>query len=316
MSKRPSIWVAVTAASFSLALVTAPMATASPAPLTAQKSVIQLLPSASSHLSFVPLASKPAPPRDPEKINVLVNKVYPLAPRKYTPKLRTIAGTDFRLHPEAAAAYKKLLAAARKDDVRIRLTSGYRSYSVQAGLLEKYTRAYGLDYALRIAARPGTSEHQTGLAIDVGNPSRACALRDCFATTKVGRWMAKNAPKYGFILRYPKGQESVTGYKYEPWHFRFVGVTQAKSMAGFKTLEHYYGVSKAPTNTPKTSKSAQGTKITTANLNLRTGPSTSKSIIKTVKKGSKVQLVGKTSGAWFKVKHGGKTGWMSSGYLR
>lgn len=325
MSTRHQRPAAFGAAAFALAMAISPLATP-PAQATsaAMHQVVQLeLAASSARPATAALATKPKPPRDPAKSDVLVNKKYPLVPRQYVPRLTEIPGTGIRLQPPAAKAYKKLVAAARRDGVNIRLTSGYRSYAVQKGLLEKYTRAYGSTYARRIAAKPGSSEHQTGLAIDVGNHNRACALQACFATTKVGKWMAKNAPRHGFILRYPKGMESVTGYAYEPWHFRYVGTAQAKAMAGStsKTLEHFYGVAPAPGPTatkPSAPKSGtvKNTRKTTANLNLRRGPSTGTTIIRTVPRGSAVRLTGKKSGSWVQGTHRGATGWMSSRYLR
>lgn len=325
MSKRSHRPVAFGAAAFALALAISPLA-APPALATPTPMHQVARPQHEVTPALTPtalLATKPKPPRDPARADVLVNKKYPLVPRKYVPRLTEVPGTGIRLQPQAAKSYKKLVAAARRDGVDIRLTSGYRSYAVQKGLLEKYTRAYGPAYAQRIAAKPGTSEHQTGLAIDVGNRNRACALQACFATTKVGKWMAKNAPRHGFILRYPKGMESTTGYAYEPWHFRYVGTAQAKAMAGSKskTLEHFYGVAQAPKSTaskPSAPKSGtvKGTKTTTANLNLRRGPSTGTTIIKTVPRGSMVRLTGKKSGPWVQATHRGATGWMSLRYLR
>lgn len=264
------------------------------------------------------LAKKPVPPRNPAKADVLVSKFYPLVPKTYAPKTSTISGTGIRLQTTTATAYRKLAAAAKKDGVNIKLTSGYRSYAAQKQIVDQYTAWYGSAYALRIAAKPGTSEHQTGLSIDVGNYNRACALQDCFANTPVGKWMAKNAPKYGFVLRYPKGQESVTGVKYEPWHFRYVGPAQANAMVKkkSKTLEHYYGVATAPKPASKPTTVTATTKTTTANVNLRQGATTGSAILMTVKKGTKVALTGKKSGVWVQVKYGAKTGWMSSAYLR
>lgn len=311
--KRPAT---IGAAAFALAMVLAPLsappALAIPAPAAFHGAAYPQLAASPAGLA-APLARKPNPPRDPAKADVLVNKRYPLVPRTYVPRLSGVPGTGIRLQPPAAKAYKKLVAAARQNGVNIKLTSGYRSHAVQQGLLDKYTRAYGSAYALRIVAMPGTSEHQTGLAIDVGNHSRVCALQACFANTKVGSWMARNAPRYGFILRYPKGMEAVTGYNYEPWHFRYVGVAQAKSISrsGARTLEHFHGVA----SSPKKATTA-GTKTTTANLNLRRGPSLGAGIIKTVARGAKVQLTGKKSGSWVQTRHRGSTGWMSAQYLR
>ncbi|WP_279402917.1 M15 family metallopeptidase, partial [Arthrobacter sp. JCM 19049] len=170
--------------------------------------------------SFVPTARKLQ--RGAGRIDVFVSKSYPLSPARYVPKTKTVKGTSIRLRPEAADAYLKMKTAAKKSGVNIALVSGYRSYDRQAQLFRQYTQQYGSKYAQRISAKPGTSEHQTGLAVDVGNTNHQCGLQACFESTKLGRWMAKNAHKYGFILRYPKGYESVTGYAYEPWHFRYV----------------------------------------------------------------------------------------------
>ena len=308
---------------FATALLTASLSftSSSAFALSAPSTSAQLVNAASVSQSL-PNAKKESVPRDPSKINVLVNKNYPLVPKTYRPKTSTISGTGIELQSQAATAYRKLAAAAKKDGVNIKLTSGYRSYATQSYLMDKYTRQYGSAYAQRIAAKPGTSEHQTGLTVDVGNYNRACALQSCFESTRVGKWMAKNAAKHGFILRYPKGQEHVTGYKFEPWHFRYVGIAQAKDMAKkkSKTLEHYYGVASSPkpspTKNPPKSSTTGVTKVTTANLNLRKSPSTSSAILLTAKKGTKVTPTGKKSGTWVQVKIGTRTGWMSAAYLR
>ena len=103
--------------------------------------------------------------------------------------------------------------------------SGYRSYSQQASLYDSYVRQYGQATADTIAARPGYSEHQTGLAMDIGNASGICALQACFATMPAGKRAADHAAEHGFIIRYPAGSEATTGYTYEPWHLRYVGGT-------------------------------------------------------------------------------------------
>ncbi|WP_394162863.1 M15 family metallopeptidase [Galactobacter valiniphilus] len=192
-----------------------------------------------------PVAAKPTPPkppRDPRNIGVLVNKTHPLKPKSYVPKgLVRVNGQRMRAEP--AKALTKLMRDAKRSGARIVTVSGYRSYSTQKALFARYTRAYGSAYAARISARPGYSEHQTGLTMDVGAANGACRLGSCFGNTKAGRWVAKNAWKYGYIVRYPKGQEKVTGYTYEPWHLRYVGVKISTAMKKGKipTLEHYYG---------------------------------------------------------------------------
>lgn len=254
--------------------------------------------------AVVSTARKPAPriPRNPRKADVLVNKNYPLVPKSFTPRLVRVPGTSFRLQAPAATAYRKMVAAARKDGVRIRLTSAYRSYSTQRSLMTSYTRAYGARYARSVVAPAGTSEHQTGLAVDVGAPRS---------------WMARHAATYGFILRYPKGQEKVTGYRYEPWHYRYLGPASAKryTASTARTLEAYYRATSRPA-APKAAASTQATRKTTANVNLRRGAGTSHRIITTVRKGTKVKLTGKRSGVWYQVRYGSRSGWMSSRYLR
>jgi zinc D-Ala-D-Ala carboxypeptidase len=192
----------------------------------------------------VPRAKSPVRrlPASVRSLGVLVNKSRPLKPATYVPKLATIKGTSFRLRPEAAAAYRKMAAAAGKDGIRFRVVSAYRSYARQKQLFAQYTRMYGKAYASRIAALPGKSEHQTGLALDLGAASGRGQLAGSFASTRESKWLAKNAYKYGFILRYPKGKEKTTGYAYEPWHYRYVGKTIAKNMKAqkLKTLEAYY----------------------------------------------------------------------------
>jgi len=254
--------------------------------------------------------------RNPSKTDVFVNKSYPLSPKKYAPKTVAVKGTNVRLQPSAASAYSKMVKAAAKDGVKIRAVSGYRSYARQAELYNYYSRIYGQSYASRISAVPGTSEHQTGLAIDVGNNNSQCGLQACFANTPVGKWVAKNGHKYGFILRYPKGQESVTGYSYEPWHFRYLGTSLAKSYknSGAKTLEAYYGVAKSKSNN-NSDKKSKGTAKTTANLNMRTGAGTNNRIVLTIPRGKSVQLTGSKKSGWYEVRYSSKTGWVSGTYL-
>lgn len=99
----------------------------------------------------------------------------------------------------------------------------------------------GVEKAKTYSAVPGHSEHETGLAIDVSGSDGKCAAEDCFGGTKEAEWLAKHAPEYGFIIRYPEGKEDITGYKYEPWHLRYVGTEISSDIAerGI-TLEEYY----------------------------------------------------------------------------
>ena len=144
--------------------------------------------------AMVPEAMSPVRrlPTSVRSLGVLVNKGRPLKPATYVPKLTTIKGTSFRLRPEAAAAYRKMAAAAGKDGIRFRVVSAYRSYARQKQLYAQYTRLYGAAYASRISARPGKSEHQTGLALDLGAASGRGQLAGSFASTRESKWLAKN----------------------------------------------------------------------------------------------------------------------------
>ncbi|TDL44650.1 D-alanyl-D-alanine carboxypeptidase family protein [Kocuria rosea] len=191
-------------------------------------------------------------------LTVVVNKHRPLDPPSYAPRSLTRIKTE-QLRTEAAQAYQQMVKEAKADRVNIVTISGYRSYDHQASLYDSYVQQYGQETADTIAARPGHSEHQTGLAMDVGNSSGACALQDCFEDTPVGAWVAEHADEYGFIIRYPKDEQDVTGYKYEPWHLRYVGPELADEMRlkaeqtawkGPKldtdTMEEFFGLAPAP----------------------------------------------------------------------
>lgn len=127
--------------------------------------------------------------------------------------------------------------------IELAAVSGFRSYERQAAIFANAVQRKGEVEANRVSARPGQSEHQTGLAMDVSSASVGYALVEAFGETVEGKWLAQNAPKYGFIIRYPKGKEHITGYRYEPWHLRYVGVEHAMkiSQRGL-TLEEYLNV--------------------------------------------------------------------------
>lgn len=164
---------------------------------------------------------------------LVVNKKYGL-PSNYNPGMNAIA----------QRSANAMLADAKKQGIDLQAISTYRSYSYQAQLYANYIEKYGQNEADRFAAKPGFSEHQTGLAFDFGGKNNnANWLEGTFGNTKEGEWLAANAHKYGFILRYPKGKESITGYMYEPWHFRYIGGNiAAKVKASGLTLEEYLGV--------------------------------------------------------------------------
>jgi D-alanyl-D-alanine carboxypeptidase len=102
--------------------------------------------------------------------------------------------------------------------------------------------------AEKLSARPGHSEHQLGLAADFSVKGQGCVIMVCFGKTEAGIWLAENVHQYGFVLRYPKGYKPITGFQYEPWHFRYVGVELATEMKtkGIKTLEEFWGLESAP----------------------------------------------------------------------
>lgn len=194
-------------------------------------------------LLTAPPATAALPISDPNNIQVLVTKSRPLNPLRYVPPdLVTYPGTGYVLRREVSANLQNLFAGASSAGAPLAVVSAYRSYDQQASLYNSYVAQYGQAVADTISARPGHSEHQTGLAVDVGNASGSCGLNACFATTAGGRWVAANAHRYGFIIRYPDGYQSTTGYTFEPWHLRYVGRSVATEMKTRRipTMEHYY----------------------------------------------------------------------------
>jgi hypothetical protein len=141
---------------------------------------------------------------------LVVNKSYPL-PSTYNPGL----------NGEAMAAFEVMKKAAANDGINLFVVSGFRSYSHQATLYKNYVARSGQAEADRYSARPGHSEHQTGLALDLNSASSS------FAGTKEAIWLANNSYRFGFIVRYPEGKEAITGYMYEPWHMRYLGIENA-----------------------------------------------------------------------------------------
>ena len=159
-----------------------------------------------------------------------------------------IPGETDQLRKVAADAFEAMVAAAESDGITIKLRTGYRSYAYQRDrLYNAYVAQYGRAYADTISARPGQSEHQTGLALDVGGASEGFALSRNFGNTKEGQWVAEHCCEYGFIIRYTDGTKNspgpITGFISEPWHLRYVGVQPATSMKNSgKLLEQYLDV--------------------------------------------------------------------------
>lgn len=152
---------------------------------------------------------------------------------------------DYRpVDPVAAPSLKALLADAAAAGHMLTVNSGYRSYDTQAEIFYSEAAIYGEEEANLTTARPGESEHQTGLAVDFTDDDNEWASFSTeFGSLASGIWLAENAHRYGFILRYPEGRESVTGYTYEPWHFRYVGKAVAMAIGPNPsvTLEEYLG---------------------------------------------------------------------------
>jgi D-alanyl-D-alanine carboxypeptidase len=194
-----------------------------------------------------PVKMANALPKTPS-LQVLVNRHYPLDPTTFIPPdlvvphtslASSMNDTEMELRKPAAEALTRMFAAASKDDINLMLSSGYRSYIDQALL---YDDLIASNSSLTDAvAPPGTSEHQTGLAADIVLQSGFCAAQDCFGMTRASLWLVNNAHRYGFITRYPLGKQAITGYEYEPWHYRYVGVSLASRLfSSGQVLEEYY----------------------------------------------------------------------------
>lgn len=171
-------------------------------------------------------------PAEPTMVQgiLVASKQYPL-PSTYAP------GES----KEARASFSEMAAEAKLSGYELVAFSTYRSFDYQSQLYERYVSNDGQEAADRYSARPGYSEHQTGLAFDIGEELfEEHFASESFGETEAGKWVAANAAKYGFIMRYPKGKEKITGYMYEPWHFRYIGVEQAGKVYESKlTLEEY-----------------------------------------------------------------------------
>lgn len=187
---------------------------------------------------------------------VIANKHRPLVPEDYAPAdlvipaVPSASAEAVRLRAEAAGALENMFAAAAAEGVSINVKSSYRSYETQFSLYNGYVATKGTAEADTTSARPGFSEHQTGLAVDIGDAAAgtACDFNSCFADTPAAKWVAAHGSDYGFIVRYGPGEEAMTGYLPEPWHLRYLGVGVARDMAGqgIHSYEHYLGLPGAP----------------------------------------------------------------------
>lgn len=182
----------------------------------------------------------------------LVNKEYAL-PAYYIPEDLVIPNVTFSfgnqdiekayLRKEASEKLEVMFTAAKLDGIDLFAVSGYRSYKRQEDIFNFEVIKVGQEQAELVVAFPGNSEHQSGLAMDISGPSVNYTLTQEFGEYPEGQWLANHAHKYGFILRYPQGKEDITGYSYEPWHFRYVG-EEAAAVIYEKdlTLEEYFNI--------------------------------------------------------------------------
>ncbi len=144
------------------------------------------------------------------------------------------------LRAAAASALVDMFRAAEREGHRLLANSGYRSYQTQVVVFNNEVATYGLEQAQRQSARPGHSEHQLGTVMDITSPSVSNDLVESFGSTPEGKWLAANAATYGFVMSYPPGKEAITGYIYEPWHFRYVGKDQAAAVRASGLTLHEY----------------------------------------------------------------------------
>lgn len=181
----------------------------------------------------------------------IVNKDRPL-PAGYTPNDLTTPSVPLRLSPnteqmklssKVVPDLQRMFDAARSAGHALTFASGYRSEAYQKQLYDSYVARDGQADADKYSARPGTSEHQTGYALDICLAKSSCELEESFGGTPAGKWLADNAHNYGFVVRYLKNKDAITGYQYEPWHFRYVGKSLATELYDTgKTMEEYFGL--------------------------------------------------------------------------
>ncbi|WP_237188211.1 M15 family metallopeptidase [Rothia nasimurium] len=176
-----------------------------------------------------------------------MNKQNPLTPITYSPSDLVPVGS-VQLRAEVAEAAERMMADAAAAGAPMFAVSGFRSYETQQGTYSNWVAQQGQEYADTASARPGYSEHQTGLALDIGTGT-GCDLQPCFKDTAAAIWAAEHAHEYGFVVRYPWWHHETTGYWYESWHLRYIGIEEARAFkeSGYATLEEFWGTGPAPT---------------------------------------------------------------------
>jgi D-alanyl-D-alanine carboxypeptidase len=262
-----ALWVATTQHDRTDASVVAdsrPTDAPAPEPITIPAPVQTAVPAA---VPVVPAAPEPAAPvgfdkasrsiDDPTSLWFVVNKTRPIpnAAGYVPPDLVDLRGDipnpyGYPLRQEAADALASMVDAASAEiGQQLVAQSGYREYGIQEIVYNRYVGQIGTAAADRTSARPGFSEHQTGMAIDLLATGSGCSLDGpCFGDTTAGQWLAANAYRFGYILSYPADKTAITGYEYEPWHFRYVGIDLSTEMhnQGVTTLEEFFGLPAAP----------------------------------------------------------------------
>ncbi len=191
---------------------------------------------------------------DPASLWVVVDKRRPLSPKDYTPADLVGVPVPYVNQPflrqQASDAVVKMFAAfTAETGLAMQSQSAYRSYSTQVSVYNGWVSRLGQAGADLTSARPGFSEHQTGLAIDINAlPDRGCALEVCWGDTPHAKWLLANSWRYGFIVRYQGDKTPITGYESEPYHMRYVGVALATEMhtTGVRSLEEFFGLPAAP----------------------------------------------------------------------
>lgn len=187
------------------------------------------------------------PHQDPTDVLILVNKQnkapsvpVTLVKPDVTPTKPSVAENIY-MRPEAARALEALFAGAAEDGITLYATSGFRSYATQKAIFDRKAAERGEQAANRSVAKPGYSEHQTGLAMDIeGETTLGTGLTAAFGESPEGIWVAEHCHEYGFIIRYPEDKTSITGYIYEPWHIRYVGIEAATEITQLcVTFEEY-----------------------------------------------------------------------------
>lgn len=170
------------------------------------------------------------PDKDMDGTAFLINRQHSIS-RYFSPEVRKVIGPGMSqsLRDDAATALEEMFAGAKEEGCNLAIVSGYRSYSKQSSIYARKKATDGEAAADRISARPGTSEHQLGLAMDLAKKGSS-QLNSGFGKTEEGKWVAANAWRYGFIVRYMEEYEDITGYMYEPWHVRYVGKEHAKAI--------------------------------------------------------------------------------------